>query len=246
MMKTPLLLASCILGIAFLIVVASAQNPAQAPPTPGQTPPPAPGQRTTVVPTGLSASGGSIVNGVYANSIYGFSLHIPAGWAVIPPQAAKIPQAGSSQPESEKQRMQVVLIMTENAPLKKSTQRKGLQIVSMQLAAAADSSAADGYVAYSQRMAKEKGMEIEYKGSPEKVTINDQQFTKVNLEETTEGAVQHIEQYVTTRGRALLQFFLISPDTNGLPTLEPIMQSLQFKMPVAKKPGPKKPAKPQK
>ena len=142
--------------------------------------------------------------------------------------------------------MQVVLIMTENAPLKKSYQRKGLQIVSMQLAALADSSAADGYVAYSQRMAKEKGMEIEYKGSPEKVTINDQQFTKVNLEETTQGSVQHIEQYVTTRGRALLQFFLISPDAAGLPTLEPIMQSLQFKMPAAKKPGPRKPAKPQK
>jgi hypothetical protein len=136
--------------------------------------------------------------------------------------------------------------MTENAPLKKSYQRKGLQIVSMQLAAPADSAAADGYIAYSQRMAKEKGMEIEYKGSPEKVTINDQQFTKVNLEETTEGSVQHIEQYVTTRGRALLQFFLISPGTTGLPTLEPIMQSLQFKMPAAKKPGPKNPAKPQK
>jgi hypothetical protein len=246
MMKTPLPLATCALATSLLTTGAHTQNPPQTPPAPGQTLPTAPGQRTTVVPTGLSASGGSIVNGVYTNSIYGFSLHIPAGWAVIPPQTAKIPQAGSSQPESEKQRMQVVLIMTENAPLKKSTQRKGLQIVSMQLAAAADSSAADGYIAYSQRMAKEKGMEIEYKGSPEKVTINDQQFTKVNLEETTEGAVQHIEQYVTTRGRALLQFFLITPDTSGLPTLEPIIQSLQFKMPAAKKPGPKKPAKPQK
>lgn len=244
-MKKPFMLVSWTLSTIVLGSTLVAQNPAQTPPVPGQAPPPA-GQKTTVLPTGLSASGGSIASGVYTNSIYGFSLHIPAGWAVIPPQAAKIPQAGTSQPDADRQRTQVVLIMTENAPLKKSVERKGLQIVSMQLAAPADSSAAEGYIAYSQRMAKEKGMQIEYKGSPEKTTISNQEFVKVALEETTATSVQHIEQYVTTRGRALLQFFLISPDAAGLQGLEPVMQSLQFKTPTPKKPGPRKPAKPQK
>ena len=244
-MKKPFMLVSWTLSTIALGSALLAQNPAQTPPAPGQAPPPA-GQKATVLPTGLSASGGSIVNGVYTNSIYGFSLHIPAGWAVIPPQAAKIPQAGTSQPDADRQRTQVVLVMTENAPLKKSVERKGLQIVSMQLAAPADSSAAEGYIAYSQRMAKEKGMQIEYKGSPEKTTISNQEFVKVALEETSDTSVQHIEQYVTTRGRALLQFFLISPDAAGLQGLEPVMQSLEFKTPTPKKPGPRKPAKPQK
>ena len=245
-MKTPLLLISYIFVTALFSRTAFAQNPVQTPPAPGQSAPPLPGQKTTVVPTGLSASGGAIANGVYTNSIYGFSLHIPAGWAVIPPQAARIPQAGTSQPDAERQRMQVVLIMTENAPLKKSVARKGLQIVSMQLAAPADLSAAEGYIAYSERMAKEKGMQIDYKSSPEKVTINNQEFVKVSLEETTDETVQHIEQYVTTRGRALLQFFLISPDASGLQGLEPVMQSVQFKGPPEKKAVSKKPAKTQK
>jgi hypothetical protein len=245
-MKKPLLLASYAFATVLFTATSFAQTPAQTPSTPGQPAPPAPGQKSTVVPTGLSTSGGSIVNGVYANSVYGFSLHIPAGWAVIPPQAAKIPQAGTSQPDAGRQRMQVVLIMTENAPLKKSVERKGLQIVSMQLAAPADSAAAENYIAYSQRMAKENGMQIEYKGSPEKVTINNQEFAKINLEETAGDSVQHIEQYVTTRGRALLQFFLISPDAPGLQGLEPVMQSVQFKASPTPKGAPKKPAKVQK
>jgi hypothetical protein len=211
---------------------------------PPSTPMTAREARSRVQPTGLSASGGSILNGVYSNSIYGFSMQIPPGWAVVPTQAARISQAGAmpmdtQQTQAQKlatqrQLDQVVLIMTENKPLKKSVERKGVQIIATHLPNTPGPTAAEGYIAYSQQMAKEKGLPVEYKGSPEKLTIHDQPFDKINLEETIDGSLQHIQQYVTTRGQALLQFLLISPEETGLATLQPVIQSVQFKSLTAK------------
>jgi hypothetical protein len=198
--------------------------------------------------TGMAANGGSIVNGVYSNSIYGFSLQIPPGWAVLPTEAAKIAgsESESARPEVQSKLKQVILIMSENAPLKPSVQRRQVQVIVTHLPTMPGPTAAEGYITYSQRIAKEKGMQLEYKGSPESATIHQQPFSKISLEETTEGSMQHIEQYVTTRGQALLQFFLISPDENGLKTLEPVIQSVQFKPLPTEKPVKKKSAKAQK
>jgi hypothetical protein len=92
-------------------------------------------------------------------------------------------------------------------------------------------------------MAKEKGFRVEYKGPPEKKTIHEQPFSMIQFSETTDGSLQHIEQYVTTRGQSLLQFLLISPDEDGLKTLEPVIQSVQFKAATpTKKPAAKKAA----
>lgn len=197
--------------------------------------------------TGMAANGGSITNGVYSNSIYGFSLQIPPGWAVLPTQAAKIAgsESDSERPEVQSKLKQVILIMSENAPLKRSVDRKQVQIIAMNLPTMPGPTAAEGYITYSQRMAKEKGIQVEYKGSPQSTTIHNQPFSKINLEESTEGSMQHIEQYVTTRGQALLQFLLISPNDDGLKTLEPVIQSVQFKAMPAKKPAKKKSTKPQ-
>jgi hypothetical protein len=195
--------------------------------------------------TGMAANGGSIVNGVYSNSIYEFSMQIPPGWAVLPSQTAKIAgsENDSARPEVQSKLKQVILIMSENAPLRPSVQRRQVQIITTHLPTMPGPTAAEGYITYSQRMAKEKGMPVEYKGSPESLTIHEQPFSKISLEETTEGSVQHIEQYVTTRAQELLQFFLISPDENGLQTLEPVIQSVQFKAIPATKPARKKPVK---
>ena len=182
--------------------------------------------------TGMAANGGSILNGVYSNSVYEFSLQIPAGWAVLPTQSAKIAgteTVDAQRPEVQRQLKQVILIMSENAPLKKSVERKQVQIIATQLPAKPGPTAAEGYLTYSQQMAKDKGLPVEYKGAPKKTTIHDQPFSTITLEETTEGSRQHIEQYVTTRGQALLQFLLISPDEAGLTSLEPVIQSVRFK-----------------
>jgi hypothetical protein len=194
----------------------------------------------------MAANGGSILNGVYSNSVYEFSMQIPPGWAVLPTQAARI--AGSEgtdaqRLEAQKELKQVILIMSENAPLRKSVERKQVQIIVTKLPTMPGPTAAEGYLTYSQRIAKEKGLPVEYKGPPEKKTIHEQPFSMIQLEERTEGTRQQISQYVTTRGQALLQFLLISPDEDGLKTLEPVIQSVKFKAAKpAKKPATKKAA----
>jgi hypothetical protein len=61
------------------------------------------------------------------------------------------------------------------------------------------------------------------------VTINGARFWTIGLNQTTEGGVQHVEQYVAMQGSVLLQFMLVSPDEKGLKDLESSIQSIQLK-----------------
>jgi hypothetical protein len=204
-------------------------SPVQNPPAaPGRSP--ATGQPSKMVATGLSENGGSIVNSVYTNSIYGFSLKTPPGWAVVPSQDPNFLKSGDPALLKSALISHTLLVMTENAPLRRAYQRKSIQILASRLMGQPGPTAAPDYLTYSQKTAKEKGMAVEYLGSPEEVTIHGQKLWRVASNETAEGGtVQHVEQYVITRGATLLQFFLVSPDEPGLKDLEPSIQSLEFK-----------------
>jgi hypothetical protein len=187
-----------------------------------------------MTPTGLQASGGSIANDVYSNSIYGFSMKIPPGWVVLPSREPKVATQDAALLKAA-QISRPLLVITENAPLKKSNQRKNIQIIATRLRTSAGPNAAQDYLAFSQKTAKEKGMDVEYLGDPQEVTVNGQTLWKLASNEPSNGVVQHVEQYVITREPMLLQFFLVSPDEAGLKQLEPSIQSLEFK---AMAPGP--------
>jgi hypothetical protein len=176
----------------------------------------------------MAASGGSLANGIYSNSTYRFSLQVPPGWAVVPP-TAETAKTAAPRTTASHQSNRVLLVMTENAPFRKSTERKALQIIATRLATVPGPTAAEGFITYSERTAKEQGMAVKYEHSPERLTIHDRPFSKATLVQTTDGADQHIEQYVTTAGESLLQFILISPTAEGLKDLQPTIQSLQFR-----------------
>lgn len=227
-------IAICLL-LAALDLSSSAQSTAVPPPVrrppagPGQTPGAA--QSSKMRPTGLEANGGSIANGVYTNTLYGFALKTPPGWAVVPSKDPMALKSNSSDPELLKsaQISHTLLVMTENAPLRKAYQRKSIQILATRLLGETRPTSAQDYLNYSQKTAKEKGMAVEYLGEPEEVTINGEKLWRVASNETISGAVQHVQQYVVTRQTILLQFFLVSPDESGLKDLEPTIQSLEFK-----------------
>lgn len=246
-MKIPLKLLRACIVVGLLLSGFKMQSFAQsnAPAPPMQSPTTPPGQHPAAprkfVPTGLEANGGSIANGMYTNSIYRFSLKPPPGWAVVPSRDPTPLRSGSSDSLVAKaaQVSRALLVMTENAPLRKSFQRKSLQILATRMLGEPGPTSAQDYLAYSQKNAKEKGMAVEYLGSPEEVTVNGQKLWKVASNQTTSGAVQHVEQYVITRGMVLLQFFIVSPDEAGLKDLEPTIQSLEFR-PLAQTPFPKR------
>ncbi|PYX41810.1 MAG: hypothetical protein DMG81_02795 [Acidobacteria bacterium] len=219
-----------------------AQATAAPPMVPRQQPGPgasAPGaaQAGRMRPTNMTANGGSMMNGVYSNSVYGFSLKAPPGWAVVPSkdpvpanEEAKNPMLKAAQISH------TLLVMTENAPLRKPGERKSLQIMATRMLGEPTPTAAHDYLIYSQKHAKEKGMAVEYGGEPEEVTINGEKLWKIASTETVAGAVQHVEQYVIARQSILMQFFLVSPTEPGLKEIEPTIQSLQFKPMVANAP----------
>jgi hypothetical protein len=205
-----------------------------------------------MAPTGLAASGGSIGNDVYTNSTYGFAMKLPPGWVVVP---AKDTVAPSKNPREEAlmqaaQTNHVLLVTTENAPMKKHTQRKSIQIIATRLLQTHSPNEGQEYLVYSKRTALEKKMPVEYLGDPTEVTIHGNKFWTIGLNQTTGRDVQHIKQYVGMQGSVLLQFMFVSPDEKGLKDLEPSIQSIALKT-VAKKPMParatkKKPAAPAK
>ena len=186
---------------------------------------------TKMAPTGLAANGGSIANDVYTNSTYGFSWKVPPGWVVVPSKNPVAPSPNSREAGlmQAAQVNHVLLVMTENAPMKKSTQRKSLQIVATRLLKEPTPKEGQDYLVYSKRTARERNMPVEYLGDPTEVTINGRKLWTIALNQTTDGATQHVEQYVTTQGSVLLQFMLVSPDEAGLKDLEPSLQSLEMK-----------------
>lgn len=234
-----------ILWLVFKLSAGAQSTPAQTPATPPAPSPPAPPQlqapsagrqqpemappESKMMPTGIGAYGGSITQDVYTNSIYGFSLHIPPGWVVVPVKTNLQKSAPGGALESHLQKTNAILIVTENAPLKKPYQRKSIQVMATHTLVEPGATAAEDYLEYSEKTAKQRGMAVNYKGSPRPVTINGQSFSKVEMNLSTRGGEQHAEQYVTIAQRNLLQFVFVSPDEAGLKDLEPSIQSLKFK-----------------
>jgi hypothetical protein len=252
-----------VLAIALVALTLQVLSWAQAAPAPvgpqdtTTAPPGTPGKAPTnpkMMPTGLSASGGSIANDVYTNSIYDFSLRVPPGWVVVPPKMGAEMKLQAEHPDlaqySENNRM--LLLMTENQPLKKPYQRRSIQISATRMVNPQGQSA-QAYLQYSQKTAKEKEMAVEYLNEPKEVTINGQKLWWNKIKLNTAGGPQVADQYAVMQGSYLLQFFLVSPNEEGLKTLQPSIQTLDIK-PMAgekAKPAPpaarrKKPAKPAK
>ncbi|HMK22523.1 MAG TPA: hypothetical protein VK466_09330 [Terriglobales bacterium] len=200
-----------------------------------------------MVPTGLSANGGAIAHDVYTNSIYDFSLKVPPGWVVVPPKPGSEVNLQGTDPELAKraQTNRILLLMTENAPLKKTFQRRSIQITATRMLSPQTGSAHD-YLIYSQKTAKEKQMAVEYAKAPQEVTIKGQKLWWNKMKMNTAGGPQVADQYVVMQGPYLLQFFFVSPDEEGLKSLQPSIQSLDIKpMPAEKAPTPTKaPASP--
>jgi hypothetical protein len=217
-------------------------NPAPAPRRPGT--PPAGEAASKMAPTGLAANGGSLANDVYTNSTYGFSMKVPPGWVVVPSKNPVAPSVNSREAAllQKAQVNHVLLVMTENAPLKKSVQRKSVQIVATRLLKKPVPNEGQEYLVYSKRTALERKMAVEYLGDPTEVTINGNKFWTIGLNQSMEGAVQHVEQYVATQGPVLLQFLIVSPDEKGLQDLRPSIQSIEMK-PVPEIPAPAKPGR---
>jgi hypothetical protein len=229
------------------------QNPAPAPaPPPANPATPAGSEAVRMAPTGLAANGGSIVNDVYTNTTYGFTMKLPPGWVVVP---ANDPVVASKDPKEEAlmqaaQTNHVLLLTTENAPMKKHTQRKSIQIIATRLLQKPHPNEGQQYLVYSKRTALEKKMPVEYLGDPAAVTIHGSKVWTIGLNQTTGEDVQRIQQYVATQGSVLLQFMFVSPDEKGLKDLQPSMRSINLN-PSAKKTTPapamkKKPAAPAK
>jgi len=206
---------------------------------PSQAPPRQPGlgpvmDVSKLTPTGLADSGGSYKDGIYSNSIYNISLKIPVGWVFAPvPKQMEVPVTDKNSIAKHMQVTRVLMIATENAPMKRGNQRKSIQVVVTQLRSKPGPGAELDFITYSENAAKEKGMKVEYLGNPEEVRIQGHKYGKIRLTDSTSGATLHVEQYVSVRNQTLLQFLLVSPDDAGLDGLQSAIQSLKF--PAAKR-----------
>jgi hypothetical protein len=236
-----------ILWLVFTLSAGAQSTPAQTPATPPAPSPTAPpllqaplagrqqpemaAPTSKMMPTGIAAYGAAITQDVYTNSIYGLSLHIPPGWVVVPVKTNLEKSAPGGALQSHLQEINAILMVTENAPVKKPYQRKSIQVMATHTLVEPGAATAEDYLKYSEKTAKVRGMAVNYKGRPRPVTItiNGQSFSKVEMELSTSGGEQHAEPYVTIEQQNLPQFLFVSPDEAGLKDLKPSIQSLKFK-----------------
>lgn len=181
--------------------------------------------------SGLQANSGSIIAGVYNNSVYGFSLQIPPGWVVMPAKDVTPvkPVKASAGPTMPSEPNHVLLLVTENAPLKQSYQRSSIQVVATRLTNQIAAASPSGYLTYSRQAAKEQGLAVQYLSEPKDVSIGGRKVSEIGLVDKTGGGARHVAQYVTIDKNVLMQFLLVSPDEAGLKELQPYIQSLRFK-----------------
>jgi hypothetical protein len=199
-------------------------RPSPQSPLPGNSP-------SSLRKTGLEANGGSITEGIYTNSIFGFSLQIPPGWVVVPANDVPpiTPVKGPTGATKPHEANRVLLLVTENAPFKQSYQRRSIQVVATRLTNQIAPATASGYLTYSRQAAKEQGLAVEYLGDPKELTIGGHKLSEIGLIDRTSGVAKHVEHYVTIDKNVLMQFMLVSPDEAGLKELQPFIQSLHFK-----------------
>jgi hypothetical protein len=237
--------------IAFLVVsvwlrigsvVAAQQAPtASEIPSPkeqpsAQVPPSA--QESTKEREVVSVHSGSISENIYSNHFFGFSIEIPVGWkaadnAGLKALAEKQKQALAKQDPAFTQFARgdevesPLLVLGELEPWKGGPHRRLIQILSTDVSARPGPLSAEEFLNFVARMSAEHNLPAKYDETLEKVMLGGRELWKAHFTQSS-SVVWHETQFAIIEKKHVVQFILMSPDEEGLRTLEPVMKTLHF------------------
>jgi hypothetical protein len=181
---------------------------------------------------------GLISENIYTNQFFGFSMEIPPGWkaadnAALRAFADKNKQRLAKQDPTFTQFARgdevdsPLLVLGEIELWKGGPHRRLIQILSTDVSARPGQPSAEEFLNFLARTNAERGLSAEYDRTLEKVTLDGREFWKAHFTQTT-NVVWHEAQFVMIDKKHVLQFILMSPDGEGLQTLEPIMRTIHF------------------
>jgi len=210
---------------------------------PANSQPPSDASRSLKEREVISVHPGSISGNIYTNRFFGFSIEIPEGWKVaentgLKAFAEKQKQAWAKEDPTLKQFAKgdevdlPLLALGEVERWKGGPNRRLILIESTDVSEQPKEPSAEEFLKSSARINAEKGLSAKYDGAPEKVILGGRELWKAHSHFTqTTSVVWHETQFVMIDRRHVVQFILMSPDSEGLRTLEPVMKTLHFDAP---------------
>jgi hypothetical protein len=189
----------------------------------------------------VSVHSGSISENIYTNPFFGFSIEIPAGWkaadnAGLKAFAEKQKQAMAKQDPAFTQFARgdevdsPLLVLGEVEPWKRGPHHRLIQILSTDASARPGRLSAEEFLNYIARMSAEYNLAAKYDETLEKMMLGGRELWKAHFTQSS-NVVWHEAQFAIIEKRHVVQFILMSPDEEGLRTLEPIMKTLHFESP---------------
>jgi hypothetical protein len=174
----------------------------------------------------------------YTNEFFGFSVEVPPGWKVGSNRGFKKLQDKAAQDVTRNnadlgklQRSAEIdsplLVMGEIEVWDHGPNHRLVQLLSTDVSTRPGVPSAQEYLRFTGSALTSKGQAREYISQPEPVTIGGRVLWKAYFTQNSR-TVWHGVQFVTIEKKHVLQFVLLSPDANGLKSLEVLLRTLHF------------------
>jgi len=186
---------------------------------------------------------GVVSGNIYTNNFFGFSYQFPKGWMVLDARNSQFMQrfGGSIMANGDPILLDVseaaarntypLLLVAKETTKEIRTTFTVIHIQALDRKFAPDAKSGEEFARSMADVLRARGLPLSVNGTAEKFSIDGEQFWKVKMDLSMNGAVAHVIQVVMIEKKYLLLFVFASPDASKLDDLVGTMQSLRFTKP---------------
>jgi hypothetical protein len=189
--------------------------------------------------TVVNSDGSTVTGNRYANPFFRFTFDFPKDWVVHSNAVAKKTMDenkkklvdGNPELAAAANRPDVsapLLAASEATAYGNSKTARTVKLLVSDVSGEKRQGTAVDYLNSVAAMAREKKLPIEFLSTPEAITVNGKKLAKAYLKMPWEGSIYYVAMYALEEKKYMLQFMFTSPEREGLASLEPWMQTLQF------------------
>ncbi len=184
---------------------------------------------------------GSISGNVYTNRFFGFVFEFPKDWTVVRTDTARaVAKLGGTLLANGDPVLQDVtqagdrtsyplLSLIEGMAGTRGMSTRTIQIIATDMRSQPDLKSGEEFLKFSATMYRELGLPLEVVGVPRGLEFGGKKFSKAELAIHMNNDVQHGAQIVAIEKGYVLQFLLVSPDSQGLEEILKTMDTLRFR-----------------
>jgi hypothetical protein len=182
---------------------------------------------------------GTVSEDIYTNDFFEFSIEVPPGWKVVDnaryqklnEQARDLAAKQDSELAELGRGTEInapLLIMGEIKTRMGGKQRRLVQVLSTDVSNRPGTASAEQFLTFIAELNIRKGLPVEYVTKPEQVEFGGRTGWKAYFTQRS-STMWYGVNFVTVEKNHILQFILLSPDEDGLRSLETVLKTVQFR-----------------